>query len=59
MRKSRKDIQGTYPDRMEIFTWCLKNGVSNADTNRVEAKVLMEHCQRMSGPMIPLWDPQH
>lgn len=52
--KSRRDIQGTHPDRMEVFTWCLRNGVSNVDINRVEAKVLMEHYQRMSGPMTSL-----
>lgn len=59
MRKSGRDMQGTHPDRMEIFTWCLKNGVSKVDINRVEAKVLTEHSHRMSRPMMPLWDPQH
>ena len=52
-------MQGTHPDRMEIFTWCLRNGVSKVDINRVGAKVLVEHYQRMSRPVISLWDPQH
>ena len=52
-------MQGTHPDRMEIFTWCLRKGVSKVDINRVGAKVLVEHYQRMSRPVISLWDPQH
>lgn len=57
--KSRRDSQGTHHGRMDIFTWYLSNGVNKADNNGVETKVIMEHYQRMSGPMGSPWAPQH
>lgn len=51
--RDKGESQGTRPNRVEVFTWLLKNGMNKADTDWAKTKVLMQHYQRLGGPVGP------